>query len=404
MTKATAIVGVTCFLVLSATVYVALSDKDHSTTDISSPSATTDLHVDKVKDSDAGILGAVSREMVGLGKHTAGSGQCNKPQLSKIDRSIKAAAPKIQYAIDNKNAALWTKWFGQPTSENPDYKVDDRLKDGLKKMEDRDWQPLCCPVSGGDEHCKTCQRGDGRLASVDAYKYLNDQETDYVWNQITICADTFSSTDMKFGFVMFHETVHMISAARDGNGDYSKKNHVSLALNNPDLARLTSNSYMFYTMQNSLSHDDYEKSTKKWGNEHACTNEYLNCGPNKYGPSTVQTVYECASGTLPNGQYIGVVCCEACLQFDQSALVATTELNSGSGSGSGSGSATQSPSPSQSGACADKEVFGGRAWSDSAGDSCADYKKNNWCSGYGTGYKNAALVANQACCTCGGGN
>merc|ERR1711865_603181 len=102
MTKATAIVGVTCFLVLSATVYVALSDKDHSTTDISSPSATTDLHVDKVKDSDAGILGAVSREMVGLGKHTAGSGQCNKPQLSKIDRSIKAAAPKIQYAIDNK--------------------------------------------------------------------------------------------------------------------------------------------------------------------------------------------------------------------------------------------------------------------------------------------------------------
>ena len=35
-------------------------------------------------------------------KHTTGSGQCNKPQLGKIDRSIKAAAPKIQYAIDNK--------------------------------------------------------------------------------------------------------------------------------------------------------------------------------------------------------------------------------------------------------------------------------------------------------------
>merc|ERR1711865_1280784 len=55
MTKATAIVGVTCFLVLSATIYVALSDKDHSTTDIGSPSATTDLHVDKVKDAELAV-------------------------------------------------------------------------------------------------------------------------------------------------------------------------------------------------------------------------------------------------------------------------------------------------------------------------------------------------------------
>jgi len=55
MTKATAIVGVTCFLLLSATVFVALSDKDHSTTDIGSPSATTDLHVDKVKDAELAV-------------------------------------------------------------------------------------------------------------------------------------------------------------------------------------------------------------------------------------------------------------------------------------------------------------------------------------------------------------
>ena len=125
MTKATAIVGVTCFLVLSATVYVALSDKDHSTTDIGSPSATTDLHVDKVKDAEAGeileweercertlrrafvksvlpLLVSADGQVDSFWKHTTGSGQCNKPQLSKIDRSIKAAAPKIQYAIDNK--------------------------------------------------------------------------------------------------------------------------------------------------------------------------------------------------------------------------------------------------------------------------------------------------------------
>merc|ERR1712086_270906 len=377
MTKATAIVGVTCFLVLSATIYVALSDKDHSTIDIGSPSATTDLHVDKVKDAEADGTGD------SYWKHTAGSGQCNKPQLGKIDQSIKAAAPKIQYAIDNKNDALWTKWFGQPTSENPDYKVDDRMKDGLKRMDDRDWQPLCCPVYGGDEHCKSCQQGDGTQAYVSAYTYNNDQ-TEYQWNRITLCAEMFSSTDMTFGFILFHEAVHMVSAAGDGNGDYSKKNLVSLALNKPDVARLTANSYMLYTMQNSLSDADYEKSSDGWGyslTSLACTNKWSNChdlGRNQN---------KCASGTLTNGQAIGVDCCEACSQFDLS----TTQ-------------STSNPGNNQNGPCADEKVFGGEAWTDCAGDSCADYKENSWCSSYGTGYKNARLVANQACCTCGGGS
>merc|ERR1711865_1008404 len=380
MTKATAIVGVTCFLLLSATVFVALSDKDHSTTDIGSPSATTDLHVDKVKDAEADGPSEAAR-FDSFWDHTAGSGQCDKPQLDKIARSIKAAAPKIQYAIDNRNDALWTKWFGQPTSENPDYKVDDRMKDGLKRMDDRDWQPLCCPVSGGDEHCGDCtETGSSTQAFVESYTYNNDP-TKYQWNRITLCADTFSETDMTFGFILFHEAVHMVSAARDGNGDYSKKNLVSLALNNPDVARLTSNSYMLYTMQNSLSHDDYEKSSDGW--DYGCTNKFSDCHFRAGGLTATQ----CASGTLTNGQAIGVDCCEACSQFDLS----TTQ-------------STSNPGNNQNGPCADEKVFGGEAWADSAGDSCADYKENSWCSSYGTGYTNAGLVANQACCTCGGGS
>merc|ERR1712086_57123 len=380
MTKATAIIGVTCFLVLSATVYVALSDKDHSTTDIGSPSATTDLHVE-VKDAEADGLHVGDSFF----KHTAGSGQCDKPQLDKIDRSIKAAAPKIQYAIDNKNDALWTKWFGQPTSENPDDKVVDRMKDGLKRMDDRDWQPLCCPVSGGDEHCKSCTKTGSRImAFVNSYRDVyNNDPTKYQWNRITLCADTFSETDMTFGFTLFHEAVHMISNAGDGNGDYSKENLVSLALNKPDVARLTSNSYMLYTMQNSLSDADYEKTSDGWGNSLtslACTNKWSNCHDLGNDQNS------CASGTLTNGQAIGVDCCEACSQFDLS----TTQ-------------STSNPGNNQNGACADEKVFGGEAWTDSAGDSCADYKKNSWCI-LGTDYKNAGLVANQACCTCGGGS
>merc|ERR1711865_1138339 len=388
-TKATAIVGVTCFLLLSATVFVALSDKDHSTTDIGSPSATTDLHVDKVKDAEAdgrfydGILGHDFGDRIvaqNIMKHTAGSGQCNKPQLDKIARSIKAAAPKIQYAIDNRNDALWTKWFGQPTSENPDYKVDDRMKDGLKRMDGRDWQPLCCPVSGGDEHCKSCTKtGSRTMAYVNLYRYNN---TKYTWNRITLCADTFSETDMTFGFTLFHEAVHMISNAGDGNGGYSKKNLVGLALNKPDLARLTSNSYMLYTMQNSLSDADYEKTSDGWGNSLtslACTNKWSDC--HDFGIDQ----NSCASGTMFDGQAIGVACCEACSQFDLS----TTQSTSNQGN-------------NQNGPCVDEKASGGEAWTDTHGLSCADYKENSWCSCCGGNY-GLLLGANQACCTCGGG-
>jgi len=349
---------------------VALSDKDHSTTDIGSPSATTDLHVE-VKDAEADGKGDSYWE------HTAGSDQCDKPQLDKIARSIKAAAPKIQYAIDNRNDALWTKWFGQPTSENPDYKVDDRMKDGLKRMDDRDWQPLCCPVSGGDEHCKSCTKtGSRTMAYVNLYRYNN---TKYTWNRITLCADTFSETDMTFGFTLFHEAVHMISNAGDGNGGYSKKNLVGLALNKPDLARLTANSYMLYTMQNSLTDADYEKTSDAWGTSLtslACTNKFTDC--HDFGIDQ----NSCASGTMFDGQAIGVDCCEACSRFNPSTTQSTSNQN---------------------GPCVDEKASGGEAWTDTSGDTCADYKENSWCSCCGGNY-GLLLGANQACCTCGGGS
>ena len=133
----------------------------------------------------------------------------------------------------------------------------------------------------------------GVQAFVSAYTYNNDQ-TEYQWNRITLCAEMFSSTDMTFGFILFHEAVHMVSAACDGNGDYSKKNLVSLALNKPDVARLTSNSYMLYTMQNSLSHDDYEKSSHGW--DYGCTNKWSDCHDLGNDQNS------CASGTVNNGK------------------------------------------------------------------------------------------------------
>ena len=133
----------------------------------------------------------------------------------------------------------------------------------------------------------------GVQAFVSSYKHYNDDQTEYQWNRITLCAEMFSSTDMTFGFILFHEAVHMVSAAGDGNGDYSKKNLVGLALNKPDVARLTSNSYMLYTMQNSLSHDDYEKSSHGW--DYGCTNKWSDCHDLGNDQNS------CASGTVNNG-------------------------------------------------------------------------------------------------------
>ena len=137
----------------------------------------------------------------------------------------------------------------------------------------------------------------GVQAFVSSYKHYNDDQTEYQWNRITLCAEMFSSTDMTFGFILFHEAVHMVSAAGDGNGDYSKKNLVGLALNKPDVARLTSNSYMLYTMQNSLSHDDYEKYSD--GEGHSLTS--LTC-TNKWSDCHDQSRTQCASGTFTNGK------------------------------------------------------------------------------------------------------
>ena len=56
--------------------------------------------------------------------------------------------------------------------------------------------------------------------------------------------------------------------------------------------------------------------------------------------------------------------------------------------------------PSDASVCTDLTV----PWADNGGDNCATYTTNSRCSAHGSGYENHGLVANQACCSCGGGN
>ena len=54
--------------------------------------------------------------------------------------------------------------------------------------------------------------------------------------------------------------------------------------------------------------------------------------------------------------------------------------------------------------CVDRTLQDGSSFVDSGGDDCADYADNHWCSSAGGEYPNQGVVANAACCACGGGD
>ena len=53
--------------------------------------------------------------------------------------------------------------------------------------------------------------------------------------------------------------------------------------------------------------------------------------------------------------------------------------------------------------CVDRTLPDGSPFVDSGGYGCASYADNNWCSEYGGGYPNQGMIADAACCACGGG-
>merc|ERR1712195_19459 len=85
------------------------------------------------------------------------------------------------------------------------------------------------------------------------------------------------------------------------------------------------------------------------------------------------------------------------------ALVAESTRAMGSG---GTTSPTESPTESPTYGCVDKYEDDGSEWHDSDGEQydCTWYGDYNGCSAYGDGYSYGNYTANQACCTCGGGD
>jgi hypothetical protein len=278
------------------------------------------------------------------GDHISGMGKCSSSQLSKLKRSIADAAPFIKKAVDNRDNAAWTKWFGAATSQQTDADVQTRLNDGYKQVTSNDWEPRCCAASGStDQECANNCKGQTQ-AFVQSYKYQGSDK-EYQYNQIQFCASVFSTTDVQLGLIAFHESVHMVSAAGDGYGAYGKKSLIKLAKTEPDKARLTANSYMLYAAQAGMNHAQYDSATALWGGsmnaDGTCGNKYGNCG-------SLASASSCASGTLSSGETIQGACCEACSAGHQNA-----------------GSSTSAPAQS----CSD------------TGSTCADWAKRYNCNG-----------------------
>ena len=61
-----------------------------------------------------------------------------------------------------------------------------------------------------------------------------------------------------------------------------------------------------------------------------------------------------------------------------------------------------SSAPNPKAPCKDKTLADSVTWTDSDGYTCSEYHTGNQCVAYGS-YVNAGMSANEACCTCGGG-
>jgi len=251
--------------------------------------------------------------------HISGMGKCSASQTRKINDGIAAAAPYIQKAIEDPNMEYFTKWFGASSSRQPDSDVFGRMRDALKKMTDHDWTSDCCAASGRtDGHCaKTCK--GSTMAYVSAFTYSNDKTTEHQYNNINFCSSVFANSAIQVGFTVFHESIHMVSAARDGNGDYGKAALVKLADNDPNKARLTANEYMLYAMQASMDYLQYEQVSTIAGNsvstDGKCANKYGNC------VDLVQNG-DCATGNVGGGQTLRGACCFACQKLQPPGFVA----------------------------------------------------------------------------------
>ena len=118
--------------------------------------------------------------------------------------------PYLNWARENENAELFQKWFGSSTYSS-DNDVRSRIDECVDMMTNTPsgWRPLCCnQMAGACEYCD-----GGTIAYVMSW---TSGGTEFEETYVRMCP-TMLATDNKiaFGLVIFHELMHMVSAAGD---------------------------------------------------------------------------------------------------------------------------------------------------------------------------------------------
>lgn len=93
------------------------------------------------------------------------------------------------------------------------------------------WNPLCCTENDG-----ACEGCDSALAFVTSWVY-DSWETGILYEStwMRLCGGLLAETEDldAIGLVIYHESVHMVSAVVDMEGGYVKKGMVDMAGTDP---------------------------------------------------------------------------------------------------------------------------------------------------------------------------
>jgi hypothetical protein len=183
----------------------------------------------------------------------------------------------IWNAINNPDDDFFNKWFGKSTAES-DADVFSRLLDAANLMEQRGdmWDVLCCDKSAVGA-CRDCRNG-----AVIAYvTHTYDEGLAIKNTYVRACPGLLDNTnDMAVGLSYFHELVHTVSHVGDESGAYEKIGAHQLAVDEPEVARLSANNYMLYAAQTGMSHEEYYIATSEWGAftwSPTCYDSFGNC-------------------------------------------------------------------------------------------------------------------------------
>ena len=208
--------------------------------------------------------------VIGGAKQIFSNSNCSTTERKKIMDSVSRANTVIAKAYKAWPKWSFKKWFGEGTAYDND-NVRRRYKYGMDYLKNPNGYTLmCCKKAIGA--CGTCR---GRvLAYVSAYRGTVKRSSTHI--RICPLSFTTSNTSMKLGMTMFHEVMHVTSAA--GDKGYSKREGFALAKNNPSEARLNAAAYVYFAAENGYSRADYKKYAGSiYGRAGVKRDRYSNC-------------------------------------------------------------------------------------------------------------------------------